>query len=110
MEAEDSPTPVKVENEQRAKMEICSPESGQISGINALISDFNLDNDAFKTASVLMGSRENMVMIKHGDSKPSVEEEPNSVDGAVTREKSVSAEKESAKLDVDFQDSTVPKA
>ncbi|XWS36299.1 hypothetical protein CRYUN_Cryun20dG0073700 [Craigia yunnanensis] len=110
VEAEDSPTPVKVENEQRAKMEICYPEPGQISGLTAFISDFDLDKDAFKAASVLMESRENMVMIKHGDSKPSVEEEPNSVDGAVTREKSVSAEKESAKLDVDFQDSTVTKA
>ncbi|XVF21766.1 hypothetical protein REPUB_Repub12eG0118300 [Reevesia pubescens] len=72
VEAEESPTTVKVVNEHRPKMEICSP--------------------------------------KQGDSKPSVEEEPNSVDEAVTREKSVSAEKESARLDVDFQDSTVTKA
>ncbi|XP_022771112.1 protein TIME FOR COFFEE-like isoform X2 [Durio zibethinus] len=79
VEAEDSPTPVKLDNEQGAKMEICSPKQSQISGLNA------------------------------GDSKPSVEE-PNSVDGAVNREKSVSTEKKSAKLDVDFQDSTVTKA
>ncbi|XWS31573.1 hypothetical protein CRYUN_Cryun23aG0087900 [Craigia yunnanensis] len=91
-------------------MEICSPKQGQISGLNGLISESNLDKSSAKTASVIMESRESMVMIKQGDSKPSVGEEPNSLDGAVTREKSVSTEKKSAKLDVDFQDSTVTKA
>ncbi|KAK6260085.1 hypothetical protein QQP08_000274 [Theobroma cacao] len=107
VESENSPTPMKVENEQRAKIENFSPKQGQISGLNAVISESSFDTG--KTASVLMESRENVVMIKQGDSKPSVEE-PNSIDGAVTREKSVSTEKESAKLDVDFQDSTVTKA
>ncbi|XP_022727543.1 protein TIME FOR COFFEE-like [Durio zibethinus] len=109
VEAEDSPTPVKVENVQRAKMEICSPKQSQTSGLNEFISDFNLDKDAFKMVPVLLDSRENVVMIKHGDSQPSIEE-PNFVDGAVTKENSVWTEKESAKVDVDFQDSTVTKA
>ncbi|XP_022758236.1 protein TIME FOR COFFEE isoform X2 [Durio zibethinus] len=108
LEVEDSLIPVKVDNEQPAKMEICSSKQGQISGFNAVLSESNLDKGAAETASVLMESRENVVTIKQGDSKPSVEE-PNSVDRAVTREKSVSTEKESAKLDVNFQDSTVTK-
>ncbi|XP_021279651.1 protein TIME FOR COFFEE isoform X2 [Herrania umbratica] len=108
VESENSPTPMKVENEQRAKIENFSPKRVQISVLNAVISESSFDTG--KTASVLMESGENVVMIKQGDSKPSDEEEPNSIDGAVTREKSVSTEKESAKLDVDFQDSTVTKA
>lgn len=107
VEAEDSPTPVKLENEQVSKMDFCSPNQGQISGSNAVSES---DEGSAKTARVLMESRENMVVIKHGDSKPSVEEEPNSVGGAVTREKSAPSEKKSAKLDVDFQDLTVTKA
>ncbi|XVF32572.1 hypothetical protein REPUB_Repub17cG0093800 [Reevesia pubescens] len=112
VEAEDPPNPMNVENEneKRAKMEICSKKQIQISGVNAIISESNLDKAAAKTASVLMVSRKNEVTIKQGDSKPSDEEEPNSLDGAVIREKSVSTEKESSKLDVDFQDSTVTKA
>ncbi|OMP05063.1 hypothetical protein COLO4_09085 [Corchorus olitorius] len=110
VEAEDSATPMKVENEQRAKLDMFSQKQGQISELNAVISESNLDKSAAKTASVSMESSENVVMIKQGDSKPSVEE-PNSVDGVVTRKKSVSTEKESANLDVvDFQDSTVTKA
>ncbi|XVE73127.1 hypothetical protein DITRI_Ditri11bG0092700 [Diplodiscus trichospermus] len=107
VDADDSPTPLKLENEQRTKTEICSPKQGQISGLNGVISESNLDESSAKTASVLMESRENVDMINQGDSKPSAEEEPNSVDGAVTREKSVSTDKESAKSDADFQDSTM---
>ncbi|XWS76397.1 hypothetical protein CRYUN_Cryun01aG0172700 [Craigia yunnanensis] len=110
VEAEDSPTPVRLETEHRAKMESCSQKQGQVSGLNPVISESNLGKSSAKTASVLMETRENVVMIKQGDSKPSIEEEPNSVDGAVTREKFVSTEKKSVNLDVDFQDSTVTKA
>ncbi|OMO77688.1 hypothetical protein CCACVL1_14880 [Corchorus capsularis] len=109
VEAEDSATPMKAENEQRAKLDMFSQKQGQIPELNAVISESNLDKTAAKTASVSMESSENVVMIKQGDSKPSVEE-PNSVVGAVTRKKSVPTEKESAILDVDFQDSTVTKA
>ena len=106
---EDSPTLVKLKTEQRAKVESCSPKQGQISGLNPVISESNLGKSSAKTASVLMESRENVVMIKQGDSKPSIEEESNSVDGVVTREMSVSTKMKSVNLDVAFQDSTVAK-
>ncbi|GMI69361.1 TICKLE, TIC-like [Hibiscus trionum] len=91
----DSLAPAKAENEQHAEMEICSPEKGQISGPNAVISE----NGATKTASAAMESRENVSSIRQGDSKPSVGE-TKSVDRAVTEEKFVTTEKESANSDI----------
>ncbi|KAH1072049.1 hypothetical protein J1N35_024377 [Gossypium stocksii] len=102
VEVVDSPTPLKVENEQRAEMGICSPKKGQILGLNAAISD----NGVAKTAPVVMESWENAMLIKQGDPKPSAVEEPNSVDRAVTKEKSVTTKKESANLGVDYQNPT----
>ncbi|KAE8671340.1 Time for coffee, putative isoform 3 [Hibiscus syriacus] len=100
----DSLTPPKVENEQKAEMEICSPEKGQISGPNAVTTG----NGTSKTASVVMESRENVSLIKQGDLKPSVGE-TRPVDRDVTEEKFVTTEKESSNSDVDFQNPTAIK-
>lgn len=103
IEVVDSPTPLKVENEQQAEMGIFSPKKGQILGLNAAISD----NGVAKTAPVVMESWENAMLIKQGDPKPSAVEEPNSVDRAVTKEKSVTTKKESANLGVDYLNPTM---
>ncbi|KAE8665437.1 Time for coffee, putative isoform 3 [Hibiscus syriacus] len=97
VEVVDSLTPPKVENEQKAETELCSPEKGQISGPNAVISE----NCATKTASAVTSSPENATLIKRGDSKPSVGE-TKPVDRDVT-------EKESGNSDVDFQNPTAIK-
>ncbi|KAE8703723.1 Time for coffee, putative isoform 3 [Hibiscus syriacus] len=99
-----SPTPSKVENQKQAEVEICSLKNGQISGPNVVISD----NDAIGAASVVIESQENVTLNKQGESKPSVEE-TKSVDRAVTEEKFVTTEKESANSNVDFQNPTAIK-
>ncbi|KAE8685512.1 Time for coffee, putative isoform 3 [Hibiscus syriacus] len=99
VEIVDSPTPPKVENQQQAEMEICSPKEGQISGPNSVISD----NGATGAASVAIESQD-----KQGHSKPFVEE-TKSVDRAVTEENFVRTEKESANSNVYFQDPTAIK-
>ncbi|KAL4368928.1 hypothetical protein GQ457_05G002680 [Hibiscus cannabinus] len=103
VEVVNSPTPPM--NQQQAEMEICSPKKGQISRPNAVISD----NGATGAASVVTESRENVTLvIKQGDSKPSVEE-MKSVDRAMTEEKFLMTEKESANSNVDFQNPTAIK-
>ncbi|XP_039020246.1 protein TIME FOR COFFEE-like isoform X1 [Hibiscus syriacus] len=90
VEVVDSRAPPKVDNEQKAETEICSPEKGQIS-----------ENGATKTASVVTPSPENVTLIKRGDSKPSVGE-TKPVDRDVTK-------KESGNSEVDFQNPTAIK-
>ncbi|KAL4376871.1 hypothetical protein GQ457_02G003260 [Hibiscus cannabinus] len=104
VEVADSLTPPEAENLQHAEMEICSPEKGQFPGANAAISE----NCAAKASSVVMESRDNVTLIRQGDSKPSVGE-TKSVDRAVMEEKFVTTEKESANSDVDFQNPTAIK-
>ncbi|KAK8654276.1 hypothetical protein V6N13_128247 [Hibiscus sabdariffa] len=102
VEVVNSPTPPM--NQQQAEMEICSPKKGQISRPNAVISD----NGATGAASVVTESGENVTLVKQGDSKPSVEG-MKSVDRAMTEEKFLMTEKESANSNVDFQNPTAIK-